>query len=76
MWDIPKHNKRTDIESRAAQIRRRWSPSEKILRMGLPPDMPAPLRAHLQEFPVNAWPPEGRFKLVESRLIPVQNSFS
>jgi hypothetical protein len=33
-----------EIEQRAAQVRRRWSFSERIRRTGLPPDMPIRLR--------------------------------
>jgi hypothetical protein len=34
----------TDIEKRAAQVRGQWSPAERRLRTGLPPDVPARLR--------------------------------
>jgi hypothetical protein len=33
-----------DIQERAADIRRNWSPLEKLRRTGLPPDVPARLR--------------------------------
>lgn len=72
MFGRPNNGKSTKIELRAAQIRQSWSPRERALRMGLPPDMPSPLRNHLAALPVNSWPPAGRFQLVESRLIPIQ----
>jgi hypothetical protein len=33
-----------DVQRRAAEIRRHWSPLEKIRRTGLPPDIPERLR--------------------------------
>jgi hypothetical protein len=34
-----------EVRNRAAEIRRNWSPLEKLRRTGLPPDLPAKLRA-------------------------------
>ncbi len=34
----------TEIEKRAAQIRRQWSTAERMRRTGLPPDAPPRLR--------------------------------
>jgi hypothetical protein len=59
------------IRARAAKIRQHWSPRERAERMGLPPDMPARIRDHLNEYTEPAWPPIGLFQLVESRLIPL-----
>lgn len=33
-----------EVRKRAAEVRRNWSPVEKIRRTGLPPDTPARLR--------------------------------
>ena len=33
-----------EVQKRAAEIRRHWSPLEKARRTGLPPDIPARLR--------------------------------
>jgi hypothetical protein len=33
-----------EVQRRAAEIRRHWSPLEKIQRTGLPPDIPARLK--------------------------------
>jgi hypothetical protein len=33
-----------EIEQRAAEVRRRWSLTERLRRTGLPPDMPIRLR--------------------------------
>jgi hypothetical protein len=33
-----------EVRKRAAEIRRGWSPLEKIRRTGLPPDVPARLK--------------------------------
>jgi hypothetical protein len=63
---------RNGIYARAAEVRQHWSPRERALRTGLPPDMPARLRAHLFDLPERSWPPMGEFQLVESRLIPLR----
>lgn len=73
MLDRPSNQKSSKIELRAAQIRQHWSPSERARRMGLPPDMPAHLQARLSKLPVNIWPLEGRFELVESPAVPLQD---
>jgi hypothetical protein len=37
----PRHpTKHRDAQQRAAEVRRRWSPSERLRRKGLPPDTP------------------------------------
>jgi hypothetical protein len=33
-----------EVRKRAAEIRRHWSPSERVQRTGLPPDIPARLK--------------------------------
>lgn len=60
------------IRERAAEIRQHWSPRERARRTGLPPDMPARLRAHLSDGSESTWPPIGLFQLVESRLVPLE----
>lgn len=64
-------NDGSGIRARAAEIRQQWSPRERARRTGLPPDLPARLRAHLSDHPQPAWPPAGLFQLVESRLVPL-----
>ncbi len=64
----------TGVRRRAAEVRRQWSLSERARRTGLPPDMPARLRAHLNDRTESNWPPAGVFQLVESRLVPLQQS--
>jgi hypothetical protein len=36
-----------EVRKRAADIRRHWSPLEKLRRTGLPPDVPARLRQYI-----------------------------
>jgi hypothetical protein len=43
-----------EVRKRAAEIRREWSPLEKLRRTGLPPDMPATLRQYFSS-PQRAW---------------------
>ena len=50
-----------EVRQRAAEIRRHWSPIERVERTGLPPDIPARLR----DFILGARRPE--FSLVVSR---------
>jgi hypothetical protein len=40
-------NEVREIERRAAEVRDRWSPLERLRRTGLPPDIPAGLREFL-----------------------------
>jgi hypothetical protein len=56
MVSIPLHLKALEIEKRAAQIRSQWSPTERVRRTGLPPDVPA----RLQEFIMSPRQPEWR----------------
>ena len=44
-----------EVRNRAAEIRRQWSPLEKLERKGLPPDMPAKLRQYFFSAPQRAW---------------------
>lgn len=44
-----------EVRSRAAEIRRRWSPTEKRRRTGLPPDIPARLREFISGVRQPAW---------------------
>jgi hypothetical protein len=44
-----------EVRKRAAQIRRNWSPTEKLRRTGLPPDMPPKLRQFFLGTPQHAW---------------------
>ena len=44
-----------EIRDRAAEIRRDWTPTEKLRRTGLPPDMPRGLRAFILGSPQRAW---------------------
>jgi hypothetical protein len=51
-------NKLVDVEeirNRAAEIRKHWSPLEKLRRTGLPPDMPPKLRQYFLASPQRAW---------------------
>jgi hypothetical protein len=43
------------VRSRAAEIRRHWSPLEKLRRTGLPPDLPPTLRQYFARSPQRAW---------------------
>jgi hypothetical protein len=44
-----------EVRKRAAQIRRHWSPLEKIQRTGLPPDIPERLRQFILGQPQPTW---------------------
>jgi len=44
MATLRKELKAQDVQQRAAEIRRQWSPLEKLRRTGLPPDVPARLK--------------------------------
>jgi len=44
-----------EVRKRAAEIRRHWSPLEKLRRTGLPPDMPPKLRQYFLGSPQRAW---------------------
>jgi hypothetical protein len=44
-----------EVRRRAAEIRRHWSPLEKLRRTGLPPDMPPKLRQYFLGSPQRAW---------------------
>ena len=44
-----------EIQSRAAAVRKRWSPDEKRRRTGLPPDAPARLREYILGQPRLQW---------------------
>lgn len=44
-----------EVRKRAAEIRRQWSPVEKVRRTGLPPDLPPKLRHYFLESPQRAW---------------------
>ncbi len=44
-----------EVRKRAAGIRRRWSPLEKLQRTGLPPDMPPRLREFFFGSRAHAW---------------------
>jgi len=44
-----------EVRSRAAEIRKRWSPAERLRRTGLPPDAPARLRAYILGRPNLEW---------------------
>jgi hypothetical protein len=66
--------KRRNIESqevrkRAAEIRRHWSPLERAQRTGLPPDIPARLRAFL------LGPVQPQLSVVAARSLKVCNPF-
>jgi hypothetical protein len=62
-----KVSKHTGIYRRAAEIRQLWSPRERARRLGLPPDLPARLRARLDGHLESSWPPTAAFHLVESQ---------
>jgi hypothetical protein len=62
-----------DFRQRAAQIRRRWSPSERAERMGLPPDIPWRLQQHLVGPTENSWPILPTIQFNESRLADLLN---
>jgi hypothetical protein len=44
-----------EVRSRAAEIRKRWSPAERQRRTGLPPDAPFRLRQFVLEHPLFDW---------------------
>lgn len=44
-----------EVQKRAAEIRRQWSPLEKLRRTGLPPDVPARLRQFILGEPQPEW---------------------
>jgi hypothetical protein len=44
-----------EIRSRAAEIRKRWSPAERLRRTGLPPDVPDRLRDYILGKPALEW---------------------
>jgi len=44
-----------DVRSRAAEIRNRWSPEERLRRTGLPPDTPVSLRQFMLGNPKPGW---------------------
>jgi hypothetical protein len=44
-----------EVRKRAAEIRRQWSPLEKLQRTGLPPDMPPNLCDYFSSSPPRAW---------------------
>jgi hypothetical protein len=44
MVSLSNHSNALEIEKRAARVRSHWSASERLRRMGLPPDVPARLR--------------------------------
>jgi hypothetical protein len=44
MVSLTKNSDLREIRKRAAQIRSLWSPSERLRRTGLPPDVPPRLR--------------------------------
>jgi hypothetical protein len=46
-----------EVQKRAAEIRRHWSPLEKLRRTGLPPDVPARLRQFILGVPQPQWSP-------------------
>jgi hypothetical protein len=48
-----------EVRNRAAEIRRQWTPVEKVRRTGLPPDMPSKLREWFLASPQHAWCPAG-----------------
>jgi hypothetical protein len=56
------------FQRRAAEIRRQWSPAERAVRTGLPPDMPHRLREHLVGSLASSWQPLPDFELDYSRL--------
>ena len=43
------------VRRRAEEIRREWSPLEKLRRTGLPPDMPPKLQQFFLGSPPRAW---------------------
>jgi hypothetical protein len=45
-----------EIRSRAAEIRKRWSPAERRRRTGLPPDTPFQLRQYVLGRSIVEWP--------------------
>ena len=44
-----------EVRKRAAEVRNRWSPIEKIRRTGLPPDVPTRLREFILGEPRIEW---------------------
>jgi hypothetical protein len=46
-----------EVRSRAAEIRKRWSPEERQRRTGLPPDTPQSLRQFILGKPKWSWQP-------------------
>jgi hypothetical protein len=46
-----------EVQKRAAEIRRHWSPLEKLRRTGLPPDVPARLRQFIMSGSTADWTP-------------------
>jgi hypothetical protein len=46
-----------EVQKRAAEIRRHWSPLEKLRRTGLPPDVPARLRQFILGDTGREWSP-------------------
>jgi hypothetical protein len=54
----PRHKiEAQEVQQRAAEIRRGWSPLEKIRRTGLPPDVPARLRQFILGHAQPQWSP-------------------
>jgi hypothetical protein len=46
-----------EVRSRAAEIRKRWTPEERQRRTGLPPDTPLRLRQFVLRNPKLSWQP-------------------
>jgi hypothetical protein len=44
-----------EIRSRAAEVRKRWSPAERRRRIGLPPDTPLQLRQYVLGHSIVEW---------------------